>query len=135
MCLTAPGKERPTLQVRGWRSFFPPTKNIVILTKITAILLITSALQVNAKGIPGDGMLKARNVKLTAPPAIIKGTVKDDQGTVLTGVSIAVMGSTKATQTNQNGEFTIELADQSPYCYSLWWAMNHKRLLPETEER
>jgi TonB-linked SusC/RagA family outer membrane protein len=40
---------------------------------------------------------------------IIKGTVIDDSGQTLPGVSIKVKGATKATSTNPKGEFSIEV--------------------------
>ncbi len=42
----------------------------------------------------------------------VKGTVTDEKGDKLPGVSIAVKGSTRGTNTNQEGKFSINVADE-----------------------
>jgi TonB-dependent starch-binding outer membrane protein SusC len=41
------------------------------------------------------------------PPPVVKGTITDDQGTPLQGVSVAVKGTTNGTITNSRGEFSL----------------------------
>ncbi|HSV11814.1 MAG TPA: carboxypeptidase-like regulatory domain-containing protein, partial [Hanamia sp.] len=45
---------------------------------------------------------------LAAPVSIISGTVKDDKGNPLAGVSVVVKGSTKGTSTVMDGSFSID---------------------------
>jgi len=45
---------------------------------------------------------------LPAPVSLIRGTVKDDKGNPLTGVSVIVKGTTKGTSTATDGSFTID---------------------------
>ena len=53
-----------------------------------------------------------RSSSETPSPAVkITGSVKDDQGVVLQGASIMETGTGKTVQTNANGEFAIEVAD------------------------
>jgi TonB-linked SusC/RagA family outer membrane protein len=49
----------------------------------------------------------SRNVNLQAP---VKGTVKDETGAALPGVSVSIRGTTKGTQTDANGKFTLDAA-------------------------
>jgi TonB-linked SusC/RagA family outer membrane protein len=42
----------------------------------------------------------------------VKGTVTDEKGEKLPGVSIVVKGTTRGTNTNQDGEFSITVADE-----------------------
>ncbi len=42
----------------------------------------------------------------------VKGTVTDEKGDKLPGVSIAIKGTTRGTNTNQYGEFSINVADE-----------------------
>ncbi|HEX3933840.1 MAG TPA: carboxypeptidase-like regulatory domain-containing protein, partial [Puia sp.] len=43
-----------------------------------------------------------------APAAVITGTVKNDKGELLAGVTVLVKGSKRETTTNDKGEFTIQ---------------------------
>jgi TonB-linked SusC/RagA family outer membrane protein len=45
---------------------------------------------------------------LPAPVSLIRGTVKDDNGNPLTGVSVVVKGTTKGTSTAIDGSFSID---------------------------
>ena len=45
---------------------------------------------------------------LPAPVSLIRGTVKDDKGNPLTGVSVVVKGTTKGTSTAIDGSFSID---------------------------
>jgi TonB-linked SusC/RagA family outer membrane protein len=49
----------------------------------------------------------SRNVNLAAP---VKGTVKDETGATLPGVSVSIKGTTRGTQTDANGKFTLDAA-------------------------
>ena len=42
----------------------------------------------------------------------IKGTVTDEKGEKLPGVSVIVKGTTRGTNTNQDGEYTITVSDE-----------------------
>src|SRR6218665_3297983 len=45
----------------------------------------------------------------------ISGTVKDDDGTALPGVSVTVVGSSFGTATNANGEFNLNVNQPPPF--------------------
>jgi TonB-linked SusC/RagA family outer membrane protein len=64
-----------------------------------------------------DKIITIINRPVTLAPAqqlrLIKGQVKDAQGKVLPGVSIAVLGTKRAAQTNAEGYFTIPVTDKS----------------------
>jgi len=53
----------------------------------------------------------AKTVVTTLPP-LIKGIVRDAAGNPLVGATVGVKGSNKVTQTNLNGEFTLEVPDE-----------------------
>ncbi|HET9279457.1 MAG TPA: carboxypeptidase-like regulatory domain-containing protein, partial [Flavitalea sp.] len=52
------------------------------------------------------------NIRATPPP-IIKGVIRDANGTPLAGATVTVKGSTKVTQTNAQGEFTLDVPDKA----------------------
>jgi hypothetical protein len=49
------------------------------------------------------------NTSLPPPPRIITGTVRDEKGEPLAGVSISVKGTSIGTTTNEKGFFRLEL--------------------------
>jgi len=54
-------------------------------------------------------LLMLVTTSLFAQTRQVKGTVMDDAGAPLTGVTITLQGTTVATQTNANGEFSIQV--------------------------
>lgn len=50
----------------------------------------------------------------TAPPITIKGTVRNENGEPLAGVTVTVAGGNRRALTDANGEFTIEGLTESP---------------------
>ena len=50
---------------------------------------------------------------VAARPPIIKGVVRDATGAPLAGASVAVKGTTTVTQTNAQGEFTLDVPEQA----------------------
>lgn len=56
-----------------------------------------------------------RTPEQPAPAAQIpvRGRITDDKGVPLPGVSVVVKGTTKGTQTNANGEYTVVVKDES----------------------
>lgn len=49
------------------------------------------------------------------PPVVVKGTVKDEKGVPLPGVSIKERGTTNGTQTDTKGNFSIRVGGQDSY--------------------
>src|SRR3546814_12349947 len=43
----------------------------------------------------------------------VSGVVTDDAGTVLSGVSVQVKGTANGTKTNENGSYSIEVANEN----------------------
>lgn len=61
-----------------------------------------------------DNVEKTESVPLPPPPPIeIKGIVKDESGRPLQGASVGIKGKKTGTVTNEKGEFTITVADNS----------------------
>lgn len=54
-----------------------------------------------------------------APPADIRGTVKDEQGNPIPGVSVIVTGTTRGTITDGNGVFSIKAAPEEMLKFSI----------------
>lgn len=50
--------------------------------------------------------------KVPAPP-IIRGVVRDAQGNLLAGATVTVKSNGKATQTNERGEFSLDVPDEN----------------------
>lgn len=48
-------------------------------------------------------------VNMPLPPIEVRGTITDENGKPLLGVSVTVQGTGKGTQTNERGEFTIQV--------------------------
>jgi TonB-linked SusC/RagA family outer membrane protein len=49
---------------------------------------------------------------IAPPPPIIKGVIRDANGTALAGASVAVKGTNNITQTNAQGEFSLDVPDE-----------------------
>lgn len=75
------------------------TSRIILVIQITFFLIIASFVQANA----------AAN-----PPITITGTVCDEKGETLQGVSITVKGTSKAATTDDHGKFQISADDERP---------------------
>jgi len=52
------------------------------------------------------------------PPITVTGQVKDDQGTPIPGVTVKVQGTTSGTQTDVDGRFQIQAADDATLVFS-----------------
>ena len=83
-------------------------KKTVMITRLTAILLFAACLQVSATGFPQKITLSQNKVSLkkvlaipavaglrASPEKIITGTVKDQLGNPLAGVSVIIQGTGK----------------------------------------
>ncbi|MEJ0103831.1 MAG: TonB-dependent receptor [Bacteroidota bacterium] len=57
---------------------------------------------------PALSTMPEANIPAAVPAIIINGTVKDENGNALPGVSIVIKGSTKGTSTDQAGSFSID---------------------------
>jgi TonB-linked SusC/RagA family outer membrane protein len=57
--------------------------------------------------------IPALNAAVEQPPIAIKGTVTDEKGKKLQGVSVTVKGTNIGTNTDENGEFDLRLADDT----------------------
>jgi TonB-linked SusC/RagA family outer membrane protein len=64
----------------------------------------------------GKANIKRAVFKLTAPP--VTGVVHDVLGNPLMGVTISIKGSATATQTNENGQFSINAPDDAVLIFS-----------------
>jgi TonB-linked SusC/RagA family outer membrane protein len=64
---------------------------------------------------PTNNLNDAENAVLIKPipPVVIKGRVTDDKGKSLDGVSVQLKGTSIGTSTNANGEFEINIPDNS----------------------
>ncbi len=79
-------------------------KSIFFLSALSSLAIISTALQT----------VYARPVPVFDPIDIaVSGTITDDQGSPLPGVSIMVRNSTKGTTTDANGNFSIDVPDGS----------------------
>src|SRR5581483_12380005 len=63
-------------------------------------------------------MLSMMTNNLMAQQVPITGTVLSDDGTPLSGVTVAVSGTKQATVTNDKGEFTIKAKEGSTLLFS-----------------
>ncbi len=84
------------------------TGKTLLVMKLTAVLLFAACLQVNANGNANrkEGLKIANNLP-AAPPIIVKGTVKDQNGKALPGVSVSIVGTKGGVSTDIDGNFTI----------------------------
>lgn len=93
----------------------PRLKKVFLLMKLTAIILMIAVLQVNA-----NDYLKpeVKDIKLIVRESItqgqqgeklIKGTVTDEDGAPLPGVTVLVKGTTIGTITNADGKYALDV--------------------------
>src|SRR5690349_13588039 len=59
------------------------------------------------KAFEANGRIGLRNADRT-----IKGTVKDDKGEILPGVSVILKGTTRGSSTDEKGSFQLSVPDQ-----------------------
>src|SRR5579859_6434269 len=52
-------------------------------------------------------------VSEAAPPSVLKGVVKDENGNPLVGASVMIKGSRTGTTTNENGEFSLTVPEEA----------------------
>ena len=96
-------------------SFFDMPFKTMAIMKIILILLLAFSIKVNANGSEHTSPLRNNappDITISAPP-IIKGVIRDENGNPLAGASVAVKGLGRTTQTNSNGEFTLEVPDEN----------------------
>jgi carboxypeptidase-like protein len=94
----------------------------IVFPGITLYFLIMAFLfQISAQsayssdsGISSTEIIVENSVSMGLPqqPVVITGKVLDENGNPLTGVTIAVKGTTKGVVTNLKGEFNIEVAPE-----------------------
>ncbi len=72
------------------------------MIRFTAVLLLPFCLRLSA-----HNLVKYEPVQAPAPVAGISGTVTDEQGKPLTGVSVMVKGAQHRTSTNEQGQFHL----------------------------
>ena len=106
---------------------------------LTTVFLFAICLSVNAKSLSKQVSLFERNASLEKvyketsyafmynerlpippPPAIIKikGKVKDEKGLPLSGVSVLIVGQKKGSNTDDNGDFSINVSDNDVLSFS-----------------
>ncbi len=88
------------------------TGKTLLVMKMTAVLLFAACLQVNANGNANrKGGMNVTNNPFAAPPIIVKGSVKDQNGKALPGVSVSIVGTKGGVSTDIEGNFTISAPD------------------------
>ncbi|SDT51749.1 TonB-linked outer membrane protein, SusC/RagA family [Mucilaginibacter mallensis] len=82
------------------------------MKKLLPIILLLPCIAMGANASPNANSRASftitgtsRNVNLPAP---VKGTVKDDTGSPLPGVSVSIKGTTRGTQTDADGRFNLD---------------------------
>lgn len=66
----------------------------------------------------GSSAQTASSKTLSKDEIVISGTVKDEKGETLPGVSVKVRGTTKGTSTDPNGKYTIKTAENAVLIFS-----------------
>lgn len=81
--------------------------------KLTTVLLFAACLQVSAKE-------KEKEKIFHAPPVVtqVKGTVKDDKGIPLSGVSVSIVGQTGGVATDKNGNYSLSVPETAELSFS-----------------
>ncbi len=67
-----------------------------------------------AASAPAESDMNASLVKVEAPKRIVRGTVQDENGSGLPGVSVVVKGTTRGTTTNGEGAFELDIPEANP---------------------
>lgn len=57
--------------------------------------------------------LTVPNMQISSPPPVIKGVIRDANGAPLPGATVTVKGTTQVTQTNAQGEFTLDAPEKA----------------------
>jgi len=83
-------------------------KSILFTLLIPCVAFGTEARAAANSGNVNSRYKDAYTIKAIKSTETIKGTVKDDQGQPLIGVSVSVKGTHTGTQTDINGGFTIQ---------------------------
>ncbi len=110
------------MQKKAYGAFSRPGKRlmkIVLMMKVLAILFTGGCLQANAQGFAisgGNTIIEEKPVAVTdevsiapAPPFTITGSITNEEGKPLEGVSVVLKSSNKGVSTNNNGKFSIEV--------------------------
>lgn len=79
-----------------------------LMMKLTSLLCLISIVKVSASTPAKYNTILTNKI---SAPIIITGTVKDENGLPIPGVSVKVSGANIATQTGVNGSYKIDLAD------------------------
>lgn len=75
--------------------------------------IVDNTVVIQPKQENSSGVDKVENIPPPPPPIEIKGVVKDENGAPLKGASVTVKGKKTGTVTNERGEFTINVPDNS----------------------
>ncbi|WP_183578784.1 SusC/RagA family TonB-linked outer membrane protein [Mucilaginibacter sp. X5P1] len=82
------------------------------MKKLLPIILLLPCIAMGANASPNANSRASFNITGTSRnvnlPAPVKGTVKDETGSPLPGVSVSIKGTTKGTQTDANGTFNLD---------------------------
>ncbi len=81
--------------------YFSPWEKskILLILKLSTILMVVFSLSLSAKG--------AGSLKENLQQGTVKGTVTDEKGNSLTGVTVIVKGTTNGTLTDASGKYTL----------------------------
>src|SRR5215204_2070723 len=85
----------------------------VVLDKIFSNQPLQYTLMDNTVIVKRKKELLVAKIQATPSPPIIKGVIRDANGVPLGGATVTVKGSTKVTQTNAQGEFTLDVPDKA----------------------
>ncbi len=83
--------------------FWLVTKKVFVVTAVNALLLSAQPAQASA-------MLTVNTTALNVRQTVVSGTVSDETGTALPGVSVRVKGTATGTMTNAQGKYSINVA-------------------------
>jgi hypothetical protein len=94
-------------------------KQLLLVMKLTAVLVLVTCLQVSARGFgQGTVTISVKNVLVTEVfKEIEKQTsfrflYRDEQGKPVEGVTVTIKGTDKSTSTNANGDFFLSSVEQ-----------------------
>lgn len=112
-----------TLSPLGLKFYYQDAKNIIIFKNEKERKKELRALSSSTRqfSVPVESINLIQNANLKAVSLldkIVSGTVKDDQGEPMPGVSVLLKGTTTGTVTDVNGAFSLSVPDNSVLIFS-----------------
>ncbi|WP_449437597.1 TonB-dependent receptor plug domain-containing protein [Pedobacter steynii] len=90
--------------------FWPMTKKVLVATVINTVLL-------SAQSTPASALIVKSSV-FNVKQAVITGTVHDETGKPLPGVSVTVKGTTTGSITDEQGKYSINAPDNATLVFT-----------------